>query len=57
MHFIGVKKLRKISGFVIYSYLKDSAVVKRDARYVKDVYMKGVPFPVICQQKTSLSSN
>ena len=40
MHFIGMKKLRKISGFVIYSYLKDSAVVKRDARYVKDVPLK-----------------
>ena len=25
MHFIGVEKLRKRSGFVIYSYLKDSA--------------------------------
>ena len=38
MHFMGEKKLRKISGFVIYSYLKDSAftAVKRNARYVKD---------------------
>ena len=38
MHFMGEKKLRKTSGFVIYSYLKDSAfrAVKRNARYVKD---------------------
>ena len=38
MHFMGEKKLRKSSGFVIYSYLKDSAftAVKRNARYVKD---------------------
>ena len=38
MHFMGEKKLRKISGFVIYSYLKDSAftAVKRNASYVKD---------------------
>ena len=42
MHFIGVKKLRKSSGFVIYSYLKDSAftAVKRDAKYVKHVPLK-----------------
>ena len=42
MHFMGVKKLRKSSGFVIYLYLKDSAftAVKRDARYVKDVTLK-----------------
>ena len=42
MHFIGVKKLRKSSGFVIYSYLKDSAftAVKRDAKYVKQVPLK-----------------
>ena len=42
MHFMGVKKLRKSSGFVIYLYLKDSAfiAVKRDARYVKDVPLK-----------------
>ena len=38
MHFMGEKKLRKISGFVIYSYLKDNAftAVKRNASYVKD---------------------
>ena len=42
MHFIGVKKLRKSSGFVIYSYLKDSpfTAVKRDAKYVKHVPLK-----------------
>ena len=42
MHFIGVKKLRKSSGFLIYSYLKDSAftAVKRDAKYVKRVPLK-----------------
>ena len=42
MHFIGVKRLRKSSGFVIYSYLKDSAftAVKRDAKYVKHVLLK-----------------
>ena len=42
MHFMGVKKLRKSSGFVIYLYLKDSAfiAVKRDARYVKHVPLK-----------------
>ena len=57
MHVIAVKKLKKCSEFVIYSYLKDSSFisVKRDAsfstRYVKGVgpffnrrYMKGVPF-------------
>ena len=36
MHFMGVEKLRKRSGFVIYSYLKDSAAVKRNARYVRE---------------------
>ena len=47
-----MKKLKKRSGFVINSNLKDSAFkeVKRDAKYVKGVpffnrrYMKGVPF-------------
>ena len=35
MHFMAVKKLRKGSGFVIYSYLKDSAfpAVKRRAKF------------------------
>ena len=39
---MGVKKLRKSSGFVIYLYLKDTAftAVKTDARYVKDVPLK-----------------
>ena len=35
MHLMAVKKSRKRSGFVIYSYLKDSAytAVKRDAKF------------------------
>ena len=35
MHFISLRKLRKSPGFVIYSYLKDSALtaVKRDAKF------------------------
>ena len=35
VHFKAVKKLRKRSGFVIYSYFKDSAftVVERDAKF------------------------
>ena len=35
MHFISRKTLRKSPGFVIYSYLKDSALtaVKRDAEF------------------------
>ena len=35
MHFMAVKKSRKRSGFVLYSYLKDSAftAVKRDAKF------------------------
>ena len=43
MHFKAVKKLRKSSGFVIYSYFKDNAftVVERDA---KTWYVKGVSF-------------
>lgn len=48
MHFLAVKKLKKRSGFVINSNLKDSAFkeVKRDAKYVNGVpYEKG-PFPV-----------
>ena len=34
-HFVAVKKSRKRSGFVLYSYLKDSAftAVKRDAKF------------------------
>ena len=56
MHIMAVKEPRKLSGFVIYSYLKESAftAVKRDAmlqtRSVKGVpfvnrrYTKGVPF-------------
>ena len=34
MHFMAVKKSRKRSGFVIYSYFNDSAftVIKRDAK-------------------------
>ena len=53
---LSVKKLRKLSGFVVYLYFKDSefTAVKKDgkfcAKYVKGVqfanrgYMKGVPF-------------
>ena len=35
VHFKAVKKLRKSSGFVIYSYFKDSEfeVVERDAKF------------------------
>ena len=35
MHFKAVKKLRKCSGFVIYSYFKDNVftVVERDAKF------------------------
>ena len=35
MHFMAVKKSRKCSGFVIYSYSKDIAftAVKRDAKF------------------------
>ena len=35
MHFVAVKKVQKGSGFVIYSYLKDSAfsAVKRRAKF------------------------
>ena len=35
MHFMAVKKSRKRSGFVLYSYLKDSGftAVKRDANF------------------------
>ena len=58
MHFIGVKKLRKSSGFVIYSYLKDSAW---DAKYVKHVplkvYESGTFSRNLPTKKKSLSSN
>ena len=63
MHFIGVKKLRKSSGFVIYSYLKDSAftAVKRDSKYVKHVplkvYESGTFSRNLPTKKKSLSSN
>ena len=42
---MAVKKSKKITGFVIYLYLKDSAftVVKRDATF-QTSYVKGVPF-------------
>ena len=39
MHFMAVKKSRRCSGFVIYSYLKDStftAAVKRDYTHEGD---------------------
>ena len=56
MHFMIVKKSRKRSGFVIYSFFKDSAftAIKREenalTRYVKGVafinkrHTKGLPF-------------
>jgi len=45
MHFMAVKKSRKRSGFVIYSYFKDSAstAVERDAKFWIR-YVKWVPF-------------
>ena len=45
MYFIAVKELWKHSGFVICSYLKESAftAVKRDAKFWTR-YVKGVPF-------------
>ena len=47
MHVMAVKKSRKRSGFVIYSYLKDSAfqfaAVERGAEFLTG-YVKGVPF-------------
>ena len=48
MHFMAVKKSRRRSGFVIYSYLKDSAfaAVERGANFLTR-YVKGVP--LICQ--------
>ena len=48
MHFMAVKKSRKRSGFVIYSYFKDSAftAVKRDAK-LQPRSVKGVT--CICQ--------
>ena len=47
-----MKRLRKLSGFVVYLYFKDSEfmAVKKDGKHVKRVqfanrgYMKGVPF-------------
>ena len=45
MHIMAVKEPRKLSGFVIYSYLKESAftAVKRDAK-LQTRSVKGVPF-------------
>ena len=45
MDFMAGKKSRKRSGFVIYSYLKDSAfaAVERGADFLTR-YVKGVPF-------------
>ena len=45
MHIMDVKEPRKLSGFVIYSYLKESAftAVKRDAK-LQTRSVKGVPF-------------
>ena len=45
MHFMAVKMSRKRSGFVLYSYIKDSAFteLKRDANFYTR-YVKGVPF-------------
>ena len=51
MHFMAVKKSRKRSGFVIYSYLKDSAftAVKRDAKF-QSRFVKGVTCICQCRQ-------
>ena len=45
MHFMAVEKTRKLSGFVIWSYLTDIAftAVKRYAQF-KTRWVKGVPF-------------
>ena len=50
MHFLAVKKLKKRSGFLINSYLKDSAFMQssqlgmsKECHFSR--YMKGVPFP------------
>ena len=49
MHFLAVKKSRKSSGFVMYSYFKDSTFTAKPG-YVKRVpfvnrrYTKGAPF-------------
>ena len=45
MHLMAVKRSKKCSEVVIYSYLKDSAFVsvKRDAKFSAR-YVKGVPF-------------
>ena len=45
MHFMSLKKSRKRSGFVIYSYFKDKAfaAVERGANFLTR-YVKGVPF-------------
>ena len=45
MHFMAVKKSRRRSGFVIYSYSKDSTftTVKRGAEFWT-THMKGIPF-------------
>ena len=46
MHFLAVKKSRKRSGFVTYSYFKDSAFTLRAVKNAKfeTRYVKRVPF-------------
>ena len=43
MHFIIVKKSSKRSGFVLYSYFKDSVVFKKKENF-QSKYVTGVPF-------------
>lgn len=50
MHFLAVKKLKKRSGCLINSYLKDSAFMQSSQLGMSEEchfsrYMKGVPFP------------
>ena len=47
MHFMVMKKSRKCSAFVIYSYFKEVAftAVKRDVQFLTR-YVKGVPFAI-----------
>ena len=55
MHFMAVKKLRNRSGFVIYSYLKDSVFTafKRDGKFYTR-YVKGVPLSTEGKRKEYL---
>ena len=61
MRLMAVKKSRKSSGLVIYSYCKNSefTAAERDAKFYKSRYVKGIPFfniryakgvPFLCQK-------